>query len=524
MIVEPADLERICKQVADILGSEFINEMKMVNLNGFPQSTGVKRENRDQLAECARQKLIAHPLAHWLQKFDMEAAKSVAVGGLQFSETSHRFLHFAANLIAGGSAKNFELVIPRLKQRSEFHSAAYELEVAAKYLALGYEVQFVPVMVNQMTPDLVITMNGASVQVECKSSKYEEDEQHNFFMQLAVRLDAAIEGLRENLSLTISPKLKISGRHVERLANELIAEIPKVERREQFLGGVVSVEWQKTDPDVVIVQTAPDDMQTVSDFLRSRKGPSTDSAYVSLTSMINAEGRANWKQGCALEIKNYFEVDIFHSLKGKIKKACRQLSSDQPAIIHIQVPCKSVRTFLSVIDENFERLFALVKEQNKVRAVVLECATINWSIRDGDNPIASLCYVISDPEAKCALPEDLRIGGTTDMGIRVALTSGTLAFPFKKPADPSILHFRPLFFHSTPHGDEQIILWATNNNTFRFEVISAKIGRLVIEEAVDWLELPDEFEVLVSWGTDSRFLRVGPPVRDRLGPWDYAIR
>ncbi|MDP2133695.1 MAG: hypothetical protein Q8J99_08805 [Sulfuritalea sp.] len=524
MLIQTSDLSYLRGEVAATLGEDFVEEMTRVNLDGFPVTAERKRESREQHAEFARQKLIAHPLAHWLQNFDRDVQKSCALGKFHLCDTSARFLHFAGSLIDARGIENFELLIPRLRQRSEFRSAAYELDVACRYLVLGYSVRFVPTVQGRMTPDLVVTKNGLAIQVECKSSKDETDEQHNLFMQLAVRLDAAMEKIGINLFVTIIPRVHLDGQHIERLFEELAAEISKTERRQAFLGGAVTIDWREIDPSIVIARAAPEDTKTVSDRLYSSRNFELGSSYVSLTSTTGNDGIVSWTRDRGSEIRNYFEVDIYHSLRAKIRKANRQLSDDSPAIVHIEVPCQTVSLFLSMIDENIEGLQELVKAHRKVRAVVLECATIDRQLEEGGNPISNLFYVISNPAADCSIPIDLQIAGTVDMGIKVDVGQGTIAIPIAKPADPRTFYYRPLLMHSAPHGDEQVIIWVKSDNTVRFEAISATNGRKVLERNVDWTQLPDEFEVLVSWGGDHPFLRVGAPVREKLGPPEYVIR
>lgn len=511
------DLVGIRKEVEDILGDQFVTELLKSNLAGFIAEPGRKRENREQFAESARLHLIAHPLAAWLQEFERTIKKSESLGVLRVSEISARFLNFAADLIDGRRIENFRLIVPRLRQRSEFRSTAFELHVACQYLALGYSVSFIEPKRDEMTPDLLVAKSGYTMQVECKSTDDETLHQHNLFMQLAARLDKVMEKLGANLFIKIFPKVPLRGNGAERLLTEICAELSKPEKT-SFLAGAVSVEWINVDTKRVLARTDPDAAGLATDAFYKLHVDRLDSGYVSMNGMQDPDGKVSWTQERGSEIRNYFEVDIFHSLRKKIRIANQQLTGDIPAVVHIEVPCKTPTSFLEIVDQNYEQIQWLVKSYRKIRAVVLECSTVNLHIEDGGNPVSQLSYIVSHPQADKAIPWELQIAGTKDFGIHLDFVEGTAIIEIIKPENLEALFAKPLLMQSAPHGDEQIIIWVKDESTIRCEVISAIAGRRIAEHHIDWESLPHEFQITASWGKDPFFLYAGAVRPLDIGP------
>ena len=523
MQIGASDLGRLKQEISQTLGDEFVAELMHFNLAGFVAEDGRKRENREQISESARQQLIAHPLASWLQNFEYDLQKSAALGMLNISETSARLLNFSANLIDGRRIDNFHLMIPRFRQRTEFRSTAYELHVACQYLSLGYSVSFVLPIKDKKTPDLIVEKNGYVVQVECKSTEDETDFQHNLFIQNAVRMDKTMERIGLNLFIKIHPRLPLTGKHIERLFAEIDSELLKAERRTLYLGGAVSVEWSEVDTNKILALTEPNDVQLVSSNFNARKSDRLDSGFVSFNGVQEANGKVAWNLERGSEIRHYFEEDIFQSIKSKLRKANSQLLADIPAVIHIEVPCKTTASFLQIIDRNFDLTRDRVNIFRKIRAVVLECSTIDLHMEDGGRPVSILTYVISNPFAEAPFPRELQIAGTKDLGLQINMAEGTVAIEIAKPKDPQVFLSRPLFIHSAPHGDEQIIIWLKDKNTLRCEVISSDGRRQIAERHVQWQEVPEEFQVIASWGLRELSLYIGAIKPINLGPPEFFL-
>lgn len=507
MQISVNDLDGIKQKITQILGEGFFAELMQFNLDGFAPRDGINRENRDQAAESAKLELIAHPLAIWLQCFEYDLQQSKILGQLHISETSARLLNFSANLIDGQKIENFDLLIPDLRLRSKFQPTAYELHVACQYLALDYSVRFVPTSpkTGEKTPDLVVEKNGYVMQVECKSTKDESLFQDNIFIQNAVSLDKAMERKRLNLFIKIHPRLSLSGENIEKLFAEIKAELLKEEKRTSFLHGAVHVEWSNVDTSQIIACTELKDFQSVSYKPKDR----LDSGYASFNGVENTDGKIDWSLERGSEIRHFFEIEIFQAIKNKLKKANKQLFDNIPAVIHIEVPCKTTASFLQIIDQNFDLIRDHVNSYGKIRAVVLECSTIDRHMEDGGSPVSLLSYVISNLHTEAFIPRELQIAGTIDLGYQVDATEGTIAIEMIKPEDPRIFLSRPLVVHSAPHGDEQILIWLKNENTLRFEVISNKGKRQIAECSVSWQKIPDEFQIIASWGIKVPFLYIG---------------
>lgn len=319
-----------------------------------------------------------------------------------------------------------------------------------------------------------------------------------------------MERMNLNLFIKIYPRLPLTGKYIERLFAEIYSELLKDEKKTLYLGGAVSVEWSEVDTNKILDRTEPNEVQFVSGNFKARQSDRLDAGYVSINGVQEEDGKVAWNLVRGTEIRHHFEEDIFQSIKSKLRKANLQLTDGISAVIHIEVPCKSITSFLQIIDQNFDRTRNLVGEFRKIRAIVLECSIIDLNVENGVSPVSTLSYVISNPSAEVPIPRELQIAGTKgDLGLQNYMAEGTVGFVMQKPKDPLVLLNRPLFIHSAPHGDDQVIIWLKDSNTLRCEIISSDGRRQIAQRHVQWQEVPEEFQVIASWGLRELFLYIG---------------
>ena len=110
-----------------------------------------------------------HPLIEWTTEYiDKWWPQLLETNRPPLSQNVLKLAILGESLEKAKHQKGFERLINRLKRSNEFDSAAFEVEVAAAYIAQGYTVKFVEEG-NGSTPDLkVTTTNNEEFWVECK--------------------------------------------------------------------------------------------------------------------------------------------------------------------------------------------------------------------------------------------------------------------------------------------------------------------------------------------------------------------
>ncbi len=155
------DINEATREIVDVLGRDWIG----------PERARVRAKRQKDLEADSNSYLYhrpAHPLIEWTLQHDRWRADCTASGQLELYEDVLRLAAFGAALRRAKGLQNFARVLERLKNPREFHSAAFEIEIAAVYVAQGFDVVFVKES-GQKTPDLAVrTDNGVSFWVECK--------------------------------------------------------------------------------------------------------------------------------------------------------------------------------------------------------------------------------------------------------------------------------------------------------------------------------------------------------------------
>lgn len=504
------NFEFFIENLKEHVGKDFVNALISTNINGFPDDHNVRRTNREQIVESSRQRLNAHPLAEMVQAYLRDSRVTSKEGRWSLSDHTFFLLDLVANLNRGREFKNFDRVIDQIKERSKFHSAAFELMTACRYADIGYKIEFVEEC-NEKTPDILARHPLGDIQVECKSLEDNSGEQHNLFMQMAARLGKILEDRRALMHVSIRPKIPLSGKVCDDLYNA-VAEMIKSNRigLHALMHSLVVVEIKPTNPWRKL--SFPSDIYN-EDY---------DASYAQLIKKSDYFGE-DVRLLSMVEIQNFYESDFSGALKRNFRKAHKQVRADIPAVLHIEVPYRKGLDLMASVHENYNKIEKYLSEYNKFCAVeivgrALARATDNL-IRD---PIIYHSRLVRSrrlqerpiiaPLIK-QYPPDMVINGT-----------GTIVAKIIKPRNYNSLTGRELISLMSGDGFYQIIIWVTFRNSLRVEVITPESGRRMQDIQVDWGNLPEKIPITVSWSPEGIAVFLEDTPQEMLGveaSWEF---
>ena len=229
------NLEEYKKEIIDIFGSAFIEQMNECNSTGMIESDALKASVK------------AHPFSHWWATFikDISLCKESEI--FQLSETSLRMLDLLSDLRDICSLPNYMRILNSMQNNSTFFSACFEAHIAAGYVNMGehVEIQEEGVEENVRTSDLRVIVNSKPVFLECKSLDDFKIKKAPLWNQLMFRISKNLKKYQRSWIVTILAGKQIDGRDMEELCRIIIEDIKNEKVGETICEEKYKIQYRK---------------------------------------------------------------------------------------------------------------------------------------------------------------------------------------------------------------------------------------------------------------------------------------
>lgn len=282
------------------------------------------RERKDDRRNLHLFRKPPHPLIEW---WTLSQRWKDSLQVEDPPQYAFRIAHFAEALRLAISTEGFEKLVPRLKSKSEYFSAAFEAHVAASYVSRGYSVKFIPETASR-TPDLYIERpDGTTFWAECKSRDAlsdAEEETFGIWRDLQAALMREFSTRRKNVLIAI----KCDGRPARNEVNALISFILSI---------LESQTAPRTFPQVCAELIAPIDEA----FEAASFGVSSSEEFGQFTASVECtpqpDGKMLFKNPSHYAFKCTDESDKVYGVVASLKSAVPQLPESGPGVVHVKL-------------------------------------------------------------------------------------------------------------------------------------------------------------------------------------------
>lgn len=258
------------------------------------------------------------------------------------------------------SQKGFDRLIHRLKQIDEFDAAAFEVEVAASYVARGYGVEFIEESIDR-TPDLkVTTHNEKDFWVECKRRDpgTERDKKiESIWAQLEISLLSYIKPRQLNYLIFVKAQIDPEWEDVAVL-KELVLDLVKAREKEGISKGTILDPSEKFE--ILVEKLSDPDEEFEIDNMGLFTTEKLDQGVFGCEWMINEKGKSFARNPIFIGFKTVTPPDWISGVVNLIDAARGQLPESGAGVVWIRIPDVSWK---EGVIEPLERIEELVKEK-----------------------------------------------------------------------------------------------------------------------------------------------------------------
>jgi len=308
-----------------------------------------------------------HPLVQWTIEEERWRKACLKSRKMELREAVLKFAILGKALEQARICKGFDRLRNRLKIKKGFYAAAFEAEVAASYIARGWNVEFVEES-NERSPDLKITRDDGAIfwaECKCRDTLTERDRNLNSFWT----------ELESTLLRVLSPKKLNYAIFVKALEDPDFAQMPalkdfvfdavdkggidffeiaasKIKSVSDPTGNFLLSVTKLADPDEEI-KTSGIGIQSSENFDR-----------VALVSEVKKDktGDAYFRNPIIIALKNAKPSDKVTGIIHGFKSAVGQLPEEGPGIIWIRVPDNA---WSDKIDQSFKQAENLLRAELK---------------------------------------------------------------------------------------------------------------------------------------------------------------
>ena len=288
--------------------------------NGFEDIRGVW-ENSD------------HPLISLYVEYEkwLEELKKTKNIPLRADFLKLAILANAIRLVKG--LKGYEKLIDRLKRREEFESAAFEAEIAASYVARGFDVEFVEEG-NERSPDLVVSAEGKNFWVECKCRDALSDRDKKIFgiwAEVEKSISHYFRTNRLNFSVIIIAKSDPDSDDIKRL-RELLNNLVTPIDGSKFL-------TFETDKFEILIQKIAESEEIIqAEGFGVRPPVSLDQVFMGAEMKHESDGQNFVRNPFFIGFKSNSPPDWVTGIVNTFRTAVGQIPKGGPGVIWIRVP------------------------------------------------------------------------------------------------------------------------------------------------------------------------------------------
>jgi hypothetical protein len=461
--------------------------------------SGYLDRDRRGLQLHVQQENKAHPFAVQWERLLLDVRKSKEMNAVAFSEKSIFLLDWIVLFNEYKVREDGGYFLTKVKNKTQYYSAVFELYVYAAYWRTGQEMHPVTEEIGRRRPDYVVSLaNKKLAYVECKSLEDLTIEEGKIWDQIHFRTVNIMRKLKKPWRLELHAKRHISGRDLE-----------------QILIGVKSFllgDWKHIlsilDGDMQIsgeVLGEPDVFQ-FGEFKLPRR---SETGLVEVEINRTPGGIAMYRNPMVVESRAHFEFDQTRRILNTIDESYSQFNDECPGFLHIEIPYGVGGRFLGVADNAYQRVFQYLENKPRINAVVLSSRYLNPQMKNDENPLVDYYFVVPNPKCRHEHPEGFAVLGSGMRHMPIDEREEAPP-PFDSSEGTVVLEFGlnepllqqagcTLLSYCSPDGHHQLRLWQSLEGFFRVDAVAPTYGRRLLRANLNHLEERKLHKLAVSW-------------------------
>lgn len=535
LLLSVANLRTVCEELAEVVGRERLQDVLATyepqRIKGIPAS--LLHESQ------------AHPLAvEWRELMDAVTA-SEREGQFLLPDRSYFLLDHLIRLRSISDVDNISELLDRLTKKDEYYSALFEIFILSFYRNAGNDIEIVPRTPHKRTPDFIVRAKNRDVYIECKSLEDRSRKEQRVWGQIEGRILRSLTKARRSWRVTIQAKRTLHGADIQIILG-LAAERIKAD----------SLAAQQTPDNGVTLTFESFANPSVWQFGGVQIERRTERFVAEADHRIGRNGNLLHRNIRMVESAPFYSSNETKRILSDVSDAHGQIPEGQRGIVHIEIPFRNSGRILAVADDAFQRVFGLLKQRQRLNAVVLSSRIKNPSPREGQDAVWDYFVVVPNARPQRPLPKSFRIAGwsgayykqpvwdwvrqlfkfmwwnlksqklswRTILNMRRELSrkgggKGFVAIKFDIGEPLSEQTGRSLYNYCSSDGTRQLRLWQSFENHFRVDIVDVSFGRRTFRSDANELSVGTVHDLAVGWSAESLWVAVdGRP----LEPVEHA--
>ena len=337
-----------------------------------------------------------HPIIQWFLEANKWREVCLKTHKLELRESVVKLATLGMALEQARTQPNYDRLVNRLKNAAQFHSSAFEVEVAASYINKGWSVEFVEEG-DEKTPDLKVTVeNSRTFWVECKRRDELSGRDrliHKFWLDLESSLLRTMGPAKLNCAVVIKSLNDPSVSQLEALRTLVLDSINSggVGVLDVTAGKTTSVPDPTANFSLVVQKLAEPDQEIPTTSIGLNASEDFDRFTIIAEVKIDQSGNTYFRNPMIFAFKNSIISDIVTGILNDFKAAVAQLPKEGPGVIWIRIPDNS---WNKNIEQAFKQAEKLIKNEisgtqnRRVNAVIIVTRIFQKLENDGSQGLA----------------------------------------------------------------------------------------------------------------------------------------
>jgi len=352
-----------------------------------------------------------HPLVEWAIEVERWRKACLKSKRFELNESILKYSILGKALSRACHQKGFDKLKSRLKLKSEFYSAAFEVEVASSYIERGWRVEFVEEG-NDRSPDLkVIKQDDSVFWVECKCRDIltERDKTiGSFWSELESSLLRFLGPQKANVAVfvkSLSDPVRSDLEPLKKFILYQIENINLVAARKSEINSIIdpSQKYQ-----VAIQKLSEPGVEIISKGIGFNSPENFEKVCMIAKMKINEDKKTYVRNPIILGFKNAIPSDNVTGIIHGFKSAVGQLPEHGPGVVWIRIPDNAWNNDLQ---NSFSTAERLIKSElsgahnTRVNAVILMTRIFKKLEKDGSAGLGykPLKKIIEHENPRCAV-------------------------------------------------------------------------------------------------------------------------
>jgi len=308
-------------------------------------------------------------------------------------------LHIINNIRVYSKIANKAKALEKFHNEKSYGSTLYEARIAYDYFSSGICIDAIDESPEKKikTPEFVVNYNGRNIFVECKSKKEFSDKESVALGLLSTRLNKIINDIKKSIVLNVYFGNNIEESRIDGIIASIIDKINSCEGGDFFceknnmrFNYFEIAKWgQEIDPYEIMLDDMP---KNSFSHVRAR---TLDNGDIKLSNSIH------------LNFFPFLLQDMSKKIIEGIKSAIKQLPSEYPGLVYVELPDVRGDEFYEIIEKSYKEVFNYLKNNTtRIYAVILSS---KLSFHDGSSRNEMFHFLIPNISCDKTMPKDFQI-------------------------------------------------------------------------------------------------------------------